>query len=75
MRICETCRFWDSSSTINRDGEERGRCAAALPTVDMRSGAAVWPHPSAYDSCRHHQYEPPDFSRLWGGPSDDGIPF
>lgn len=51
---CETCRFWDTSATLDRK-DNTGMCRVDSPGRDKRTGAAVWPFPEDTDWCARHK--------------------
>lgn len=66
---CETCKFWDnstSSSFAAERGEESGQCRRGVPGHDSRTGMAVWPFTVENDWCG--EFKPTDATK----PKGDG---
>lgn len=65
---CESCQFWQSLGTFNRDGYSKtiGKCRRSPPQVYQSRGFAggyesVWPETNSHDVCGEWQMkkEPP----------------
>lgn len=50
---CETCRYWDNSTSLATNPDETGACRISPPVADDRSGQARWPYTTADDWCAH----------------------
>jgi len=56
-RRCETCRFWDSSSS-HIAYPDRSPCRIDPPTTPINHEVGVWPFVSDDDWCGKHQLDP-----------------
>ena len=57
-KICENCRWWDSSVSMSGD-PDTGACRIRDPRPDMRDGRARWPFTDADDWCGSFAAPPP----------------
>ena len=56
-RRCETCRFWDSSTSLTFSPES-GLCRINPPVVQINRDTAAWPFVSYEDWCGKHEIDP-----------------
>jgi len=54
---CETCRYWDSSISLNC-APDRSPCRINPPVVQINRETAAWPFVSHEDWCGMHVLDP-----------------
>lgn len=66
---CETCRWWDTSTTSASNPDVTAMCRRRPPAVDDRTGLAMWPMTEDVDWCGEWQQDPDQVEPIvyWAG--------